>query len=239
MRSRDLGRIVCMIAFPIVLGAAIIGFRGWRPSTHEGLTLLANAAKNYYAVHGEFPPATIHDQNDARMHSWRVLLVPFIEANTLYDAYDFSEPWNAPVNIGLAKKTNAANYPKHLPPAFVGEIYTQTRGKSSRDDFTTDFLLLSRARAERFAFRKVPTSDKTTLMSAVSSVPSELIIIQLDRTAIHWMEPRDLSLARTPNGGDMPWEYVRDSIQASARITNTHVSYFNRAETLEFLNSLE
>ena len=35
------------------------------------------------------------------MHSWRVLLLPFLEQQSLYDQYDFREPWNGPNNSKL------------------------------------------------------------------------------------------------------------------------------------------
>ena len=36
------------------------------------------------------------------MHSWRVLLLPFLEQTPLYEKYRFDEPWNGPNNRKLA-----------------------------------------------------------------------------------------------------------------------------------------
>ena len=41
------------------------------------------------------------------MHSWRVLLLPFLDGQPLYDEYDFSEPWNGPNNSKLASRRPA------------------------------------------------------------------------------------------------------------------------------------
>lgn len=41
------------------------------------------------------------------MHSWRVLILPFLDdpkAQSIYDRYDFSQPWDAPANLALAKE---------------------------------------------------------------------------------------------------------------------------------------
>ncbi len=48
------------------------------------------------------------------MHSWRVLLLPFVEGAELYAAYDFAQPWNSEANLRLAEQ---------MPPiyAFHGE----------------------------------------------------------------------------------------------------------------------
>ena len=37
------------------------------------------------------------------MHSWRVLITPFMSGSRFYSKYDFSEPWNSRNNLALAK----------------------------------------------------------------------------------------------------------------------------------------
>ena len=56
---------------------------------------------NYEDVHGAFPPAFIADADGKPMHSWRVLILPFMEQRELYDQYDFDEPWDGPHNRKL------------------------------------------------------------------------------------------------------------------------------------------
>ena len=51
---------------------------------------------------GELPPAYIADENGKPMHSWRVLLLPCIGHQDLYDRYNFDEPWDGPNNSKLA-----------------------------------------------------------------------------------------------------------------------------------------
>ena len=41
-------------------------------------------------TYGSFPPAYIADANGRPMHSWRVLILPFMEQQSLYAQYDFS-----------------------------------------------------------------------------------------------------------------------------------------------------
>ncbi len=38
------------------------------------------------------------------MHSWRVLILPFLDQSDLYNRYDLGEPWNGPHNIKLLDK---------------------------------------------------------------------------------------------------------------------------------------
>lgn len=35
------------------------------------------------------------------MHSWRVLILPYIGEDALYNTYKFDEPWDGPNNIKL------------------------------------------------------------------------------------------------------------------------------------------
>jgi predicted RNA-binding Zn-ribbon protein involved in translation (DUF1610 family) len=50
------------------------------------------AIHNYHDTYGQLPPAYIPDADGKPMHSWRVLILPFIEQLHLYNQYDFSKP---------------------------------------------------------------------------------------------------------------------------------------------------
>ena len=43
----------------------------------------------------------VADATGRPMHSWRVLILPFLEQQSLYEQYDFREPWDGPNNIQL------------------------------------------------------------------------------------------------------------------------------------------
>src|SRR5688572_33251458 len=49
----------------------------------------------------QFPPAYVADSNGTPMHSWRVLILPYIEANHIYDRYDQTQPWDSATNRQL------------------------------------------------------------------------------------------------------------------------------------------
>ncbi len=65
---------------------------------------IANAMAAYAVDHGTYPPAIIRDSSGAPMHSWRVLLLPYLNQTELHDQYDFNKPWNAPENSLLASQ---------------------------------------------------------------------------------------------------------------------------------------
>ena len=48
------------------------------------------------------------------MHSWRVLILPYLDQQILYDAYNFSEPWDGPNNSRLMSQMPFVyNCPSH------------------------------------------------------------------------------------------------------------------------------
>jgi hypothetical protein len=72
-----------------------------RAHCQNNLKQIALALLNYEAANGCFPPAYIADKNGKPMHSWRVLILPYMEELALYKAYNFAEPWDGPKNKKL------------------------------------------------------------------------------------------------------------------------------------------
>ena len=59
------------------------------------------ALHEYENRYHSFPPAYIADRNGKPMHSWRVLILPFLDETDVYNRYDFNEPWDGPNNRKL------------------------------------------------------------------------------------------------------------------------------------------
>ncbi|MBC8354060.1 MAG: DUF1559 domain-containing protein [Planctomycetes bacterium] len=70
----------------------------------NNLKLLSLAMHYYHEEHGSFPPAYLPDKYGNPTHSWRVLILPYLEQTELYKQYDFGEPWNSPKNIQLVEQ---------------------------------------------------------------------------------------------------------------------------------------
>ena len=68
----------------------------------NNLKQIAIAIMNYADVNGTLPPAFVADANGKPMHSWRVLILPYMEEQALFKKYNFNEPWNGPNNSKLA-----------------------------------------------------------------------------------------------------------------------------------------
>jgi hypothetical protein len=59
------------------------------------------ALHNFHANYDQFPPAVIQGPDGKPWHSWRVLLLPYLEQIAVYNQYRFDEPWDGPNNIKL------------------------------------------------------------------------------------------------------------------------------------------
>jgi hypothetical protein len=69
-----------------------------RAECMSNLNQIALAMRQYEAANGCFPPAFIPDKQGNPMHSWRILLLPYLGQQDLYDRYRFDEPWDSPHN---------------------------------------------------------------------------------------------------------------------------------------------
>jgi prepilin-type processing-associated H-X9-DG protein len=59
------------------------------------------AWEQFYDANGRFPPAYTTDDEGWPLHSWRVLLLPYLEYDDLYQRVKLDEPWNSPHNLAL------------------------------------------------------------------------------------------------------------------------------------------
>ncbi|MEZ6089113.1 MAG: DUF1559 domain-containing protein [Pirellulaceae bacterium] len=60
------------------------------------------AALNAYADdYGTYPTPTVTDSAGQPMYSWRVLLLPYLGQERLYEQFNLNEPWNSPQNLQL------------------------------------------------------------------------------------------------------------------------------------------
>jgi hypothetical protein len=78
-----------------------------RTQSANHLKQLALAMDAYEKDHGTLPPAAIHSPAGKPLLSWRVLLLPYLEAKSLYQQFKLNEPWDSPHNMALLDKMPA------------------------------------------------------------------------------------------------------------------------------------
>ncbi len=67
-------------------------------SCRENLKQIVLAFHNYYAIDNKFPPSATVDSKGKPLHSWRVLILPYLEQNDLYKKIRLNEPWDSEYN---------------------------------------------------------------------------------------------------------------------------------------------
>jgi hypothetical protein len=103
---------------------------------------LGLAMLQYNDQHGRLPPAVVYGKDGQPLYSWRVLLLPYLEQQQLYEQFHRDEPWDSPHNLRLLERMPGVYAPppgkKSRIPAyhtvchvFVGEG-TPFEGKEGR-----------------------------------------------------------------------------------------------------------
>jgi uncharacterized protein DUF1559 len=145
----------------------------------NNLKQIGIAMHNYHDEHGCFPPAYIADAGGKPIHSWRVLLLPYLEQDGLYRKYRFDEPWDGPNN----RKLHAAIVDTYSCP--------EQRARSSRAAATeTSYVVVV---GPQTAF----PGDRCVSLSQIRDGPAyTLTVVEIKDSGVHWMEPRDLHVTQ-------------------------------------------
>jgi len=129
------------------------------------------AMHNYHDVHKCFPPAYIPGENGKPMHSWRVLLLPYMEQELLYQRYNFAEPWDSPGNLALAN--------------MIGEVYSCPDDWQGDPSETSYVMIVGPG-----TISDGPTATKVADIKDGAS--RTIMVVEVAHSGIQWMEPRDL-----------------------------------------------
>jgi prepilin-type processing-associated H-X9-DG protein len=150
-----------------------------RSRCKSNLKRLGLAMYNYHERYNCFPPAYVADDHGRPMHSWRVLLLPFLNEGRLYEQYHFDEPWDGPNNRRLA---DTAMPVFHCPS-------DEHSGSTSPPTMTSYVAVVG---AETIW----PDSRSAAIRDITDGTASTIAIVEISNSGIHWMEPRDLHIAQ-------------------------------------------
>lgn len=160
--------IVLAVTVPRIRDARDQALRSSCTSRPKQISL---ALQNYHDEYGCLPPAHYADSTGRPMHSWRVLIWPFYDANPAYNQYRFDEPWNGPNNRRLHQLQN----------------YFDCPADNTSDTFNTNYVAVTGSRLW-------PKSGTYSLDSPGRPASRTIMIVEISDSDIHWMEPRDLPL---------------------------------------------
>lgn len=145
-----------------------------RTQCRNNLKLIGMALRSYHDQYGSFPPAFTVDAEGKPLHSWRTLILPFMEQQALYDKIDLSKPWDDPANA----EALTTRLPAYCCPASIASL-----------DKTSYMGLVG----ENFFFAR---TGQRKLADFPEKQRSEVVaILEVDASkAVPWMSPHDVSL---------------------------------------------
>jgi hypothetical protein len=85
-----------------------------RAQSMNHLKQLGLALHNYHDAHGRFPPQAIRNAEGQALLSWRVAILPYLDAEGLYKEFHLDEPWDSQHNRKLIEKMPAVLASPHL-----------------------------------------------------------------------------------------------------------------------------
>ncbi len=196
--SSSTGTIIIVVALIAVIGTVAVGGilvalllpavqaareAARRMQCSNNLKQVALAMHNYQDVYKTLPPAYTVDADGNKLHSWRTLLLPYIEQSALYDQIDLDKPWDAPENQHFAETVIPA--------------YTCPSDPEMTTPYT-NYMVIVGANAifdggPGCAFRDITDGTANTLL-----------VVEVEGQQVPWMEPTDLSLEQMQmaiNGG--------------------------------------
>ena len=137
---------------------------------------IAFALQNYHDVYGTFPPAYIADEDGKPMHSWRVLILPFLDEAKRYDRYDFSQPWDGPTNRKLMS-----------PIPYVYACPSADRTSAAARQATSYVAVVG----ERTVW---PGAEARSMREIADGTSNTILVVEASEFQIPWMKPEDPSL---------------------------------------------
>lgn len=182
--------VICVVVWAMLQPAFAAARSAAKCSACESnLRDIGSALEQHYADKGCYPPAVAFDEKGKPMHSWRVLLLPYLgpEAKLVFDQYKMDEPWNSKDNSLLLDMMP----PVYLCPADEGAL----PGETSYLAIVGPQTLINSSRP----VKRTTSYDGPVLRDN----PSEtMVVLEAADSGVNWMRPKDISMSALPAGLD-------------------------------------
>jgi len=134
------------------------------------------ALRTYHDRFGSFPPAYLVDAHGKPTHSWRTLILPYMEGDHLYRRTAFGEPWNGPQN-------------QHLVETDL-TVFQDPLRNSRRMPRSTNYVAVV---GPHTAW---PGAKGSKLADFRDGPANTILLVEIADSNIHWAEPRDLMVEK-------------------------------------------
>lgn len=144
----------------------------------QNLKRIAQALNAYADEYGRYPPPAVLDARGKPMHSWRVLILPYLGEKRLYAMYDMTKPWDAPENASLQAR---------MPDVFLSPGVANPLVASE-----SSYMLVTGPGT------MFPPSGPVARNLISDGVANTLLVVQTDNQSVPWTEPKDLDITKLP-----------------------------------------
>jgi type II secretory pathway pseudopilin PulG len=169
------GGILLALLLPAVQ-AAREAARRMQSSNH--LKQLALAMQNYHDVNGALPPAIVRDKDGQPLYSGRVLLLPYLECQGIYERFDKAQAWDSPANQPLTQTALITFRDASAPSPPAGQ---------------TDFLFVT---GQGTAMESSPEGRSIRFADITDGTSNTVFMVEVKNSGINWAEPRDLDISQ-------------------------------------------
>jgi hypothetical protein len=169
--------VLCLLLLPSVSSAPKAVRRA---ACANNLKQIALAMSNYREKHGCFPPAYSVDKEGRPLHTWRVLLLPFMGEKALYDRLRLDEPWDSPHNQAVFDSVGA----EHGRAGRTPDCYRCPADTRNRVD--TNYTML-------VGPRTISNGSGCVRLKDITDGPGKTIcVVEVTGSGVRWYEPVDL-----------------------------------------------
>lgn len=186
-----------------------------RKNCRSTLHALGIALRSYHDAYGSFPPAYISDENGRPAHSWRVLVLPFLGQQAIYDAYRFDEPWDGPNNAQLQQKYRGE----------LGRVLSCPWDRRINSPSASYFAVVGPHAAWSGASGCKMSTDFP------DGLPTTVLLVEVYESGISWFEPRDLDIDKMCFG-------INDPSNCGVRGPHRYNTYWTHAIKSRFAHVL-
>ena len=128
-------------------------------------------------MNGSFPPAFKASDDGKPLLSWRVLILPYLEQNDLYNQFHLDEPWDSPHNKALIAK---------MPDVYRCSEIAADKTREGKTTYVTP-------RGEQTVF---PGADAIGINNITDGTSNTIAVVDAPaKNMVVWTAPDDLDVS--------------------------------------------
>jgi prepilin-type processing-associated H-X9-DG protein len=190
-----------------------------RSQCTRNLKAIMLAMRTYHDTYGCFPPAYTVDKGGRPLHSWRVLLLPFLQQDGLYRSVRLDEPYDSPHNRALFESAKW----RDTEGSAASPCFFCPADRENRTD--TNYVML-------VGPRTISNGPNSVRLKDITDDPATtILVVEVYDLGIRWYEPRDLRVDQMsfrindPDYHSIASRHVGGFGGAQALFADGHVEY--------------